>query len=282
MRRLNPFEVRAAHGPSPPATVIYRREGLASMAFDVEGARKALVAQLKSASPAKPSPKAQSYLGSPVPVLGVRVPRLRAMVSGFRKAHRDLSVGELNRFASLLWKGSTFEERALAISLLDAYSKILNDASWKILDRWAGEATGWGLCDWLGLGPLAKVVHSEPVRVREILRWTKSENPWRRRIAVYAMRDFVFAGELDPPFQVFERLLYDDEFWVQRAVGTWLRESWKKDRRRTEAFLRSHIAGLPAVTITVASERAPKAFRQELRRKARSAVEVEKASSQPR
>jgi len=252
--------------------VIYRRAGFAVMAFDVVRTRKALVSQLKSAAPTNPSRKAQSYLGSPVPVLGVRVPRLRAMVSAFRKAHRDLPVNELNRLATSLWKGSTFEERALAIRLLDAHSRILDDASWKILDRWAGEASGWGLCDWLGLGPIAKVVHSQPGRYREIVRWTKSENLWRRRIAVYAIRDFVFAGELDPAFEVFERLLYDDEFWVQRAVGTWLRESWKRDRKRTEAFLREHARGLPPVTITVATERAPKAFRDELRLRAKAAI----------
>jgi 3-methyladenine DNA glycosylase AlkD len=256
--------------------VIYRCAGLAVMAFDAERTRKTLVSRLKSAAPTKSSPKAQSYLGSPVPVLGVRVPRLRAMVSAFRKAHRDLPVNQLNRLAATLWKGPTFEERALAISLLDAYPRILDDASWKILDRWAGEASGWGLCDWLGLGPIAKVVHSQPGRYREIVRWTKSENLWRRRIAVYAMRDFVFAGELNPAFGVFERLLHDDEFWVQRAVGTWLRESWKRDRKRTEAFLREHAGGLPPVTITVATERAPKAFRQELRREAKAAVRVAK------
>jgi 3-methyladenine DNA glycosylase AlkD len=190
------------------------------------------------------------------------------MVSAFRKGHRDLEVGDLNRLACSLWEGSTFEEKAIAISLLDAYSKILNEASWEILDAWAGQATGWGLCDWLALGPLAKIVHSQPERFREIVRWTKSENPWRRRIAVYSMRDFVFAGELDRPFKIFERLLYDDEFWVQRAVGTWLRESWKRDRPRTEAFLKEHVRGLPPVVITVATERAPKTLRQELRRRA--------------
>jgi 3-methyladenine DNA glycosylase AlkD len=197
------------------------------------------------------------------------------MVSAFRKGHRDLEVGSLNRLASSLWDGSTFEEKALAISLMDAYSRLLDEKSWEILDRWAGEATGWGLCDWLGLGPIAKIVHSRPGRFREILRWTTSENPWRRRIAVYAMRDFVFAGELEPPLRIVERLLYDDEFWVQRAVGTWLRESWKKDPVRIEAFLREHARGLPSVTITVATERAPKAFRQELRSKAKPAIQTD-------
>ena len=108
-------------------------------------------------------------------------------------------------------------------------------------------------------------MRARPERFADLLRWTKAKNVWRRRIAVYAVHDFVFAGELDEPFQVLERLLYDEEFWVQRAVGTWLRESWKKDRARTEAFLRSHVRGLPKVVITVATERAPKTLRDELR-----------------
>jgi 3-methyladenine DNA glycosylase AlkD len=246
------------------------------MAFDMEKTQEELASQLKQAAPSKPNPRAQSYLGSPVPVLGVRVPRLRAMVAAFRKAHRDLEVRDLNRLASSLWEGSTFEEKTLAISLFDAYPNLLDEGSWEILDRWTGEATGWGLCDWLGLGPIAKIVHSQLGRFREIVRWAKSENLWRRRIAVYAMRDFVFAGELDRPFQVFERLLYDDEFWVQRAVGTWLRECWKKDRKRTEALLREHARGLPPVTISVATERAPKTFRRELRQRANATSPVRK------
>ncbi len=249
---------------------MYDSAPLATMAFDARPARHGLFRQLKSvARPPKDRLAAQSYLGSPVPVLGVPVPKLRAIVAGFQKTHRDIDAGDLNRLASRLWDGSTFEEKATAISLLDAYPKTLNDASWHALDTWVDEATGWGLCDWLALGPIATIVHREPRRFREILRWTRSGNPWRRRIAVYATRDFVFAGELERPMQVFERLLYDDEFWVQRAVGTWLRESWKKDRRRIEALLRDHALGLPAVTITVATERASRAFRAELREKAK-------------
>jgi len=110
------------------------------------------------------------------------------------------------------------------------------------------------------------MARARPARFRDLQRWAKSGNPWRRRVAVYALHDWVLAGELDRPFRLLRALLYDEEFWVQRAVGTWLRECWKRDRRRTEAFLRAHVRGLPRVVITVATERAPKALREELRR----------------
>src|SRR5205814_407024 len=193
--------------------------------------------------------------------------RLRFSTSPSRSCRRRF---EPTRIVAL--GRSDLRGEALAISLLDAFGKSLDAESWRLLDAWAGESSGWGLCDSLALGPITKIVHSHPRRFREVVRWTKSENRWRRRIAVYAMRDFVFAGELDQPFDVFERLLFDDEFWVQRAVGTWLRESWKKDRERTAAFLSAHARGLPPVTITVATERAPKAFREKLRRDARAAT----------
>jgi 3-methyladenine DNA glycosylase AlkD len=111
------------------------------------------------------------------------------------------------------------------------------------------------------------MVHERPARLRELRRWTRSENIWRRRAVAYATYEFEKAGELDETLDLLERLLYDEEFWVQRAVGTWLRGCWTKDRRRIEAFLRKRVKGLPKVVITVATERAPKAFREELRRK---------------
>ena len=113
-------------------------------------------------------------------------------------------------------------------------------------------------------------MHAKPVRFRELLRWTRSANPWRRRIALYALHDFVLAKELDKPFRLLEKLVYDEEFWVQRAVGTWLRECWKRDEPHTKAFLRRHAKGLPAIVITVATERAPRAFREELRSTAKA------------
>ncbi len=236
------------------------------MPLDVDAAYAELVEQLQRAPRSSAPLNAQSYLGSPVPVLGVNVPTLRALLSAFLKKHRDLTPSDGNALAATLWSGPVFEEKALGIVLLDRSARILDDASWALADRWVDDATGWALSDTLASGPIAKMVHAKTARYRQVLRWTRSDNRWRRRASTYAMHDYVFAGELDKPLELLEKLVNDDEFWVQRAVGTWLRECWKQDRRRTEAFLRKHVRGLPRVVITVATERAPRSFRQELRR----------------
>ncbi len=237
------------------------------MSLDVRVAKNQLVEELRKAPRASAPADLRSYLGSPVPVLGLSVPTMRAVVAVFGKDHRTLTATEVNALAAALWSDPVFEEKSLGILLLGRYEKILGDDSWTLVEGWVDEATGWGLSDGLASGPVAGMVYAKPSRFRDILRWTRAQNIWRRRASTYALQRFVRAGELDKPFQLLEKLLYDEVFWVQRAVGTWLRECWKKDRRRTEAFLRRHARGLPRIVISVATERAPKAFREELRRK---------------
>ncbi len=234
--------------------------------MNVAANRRALVAAIGGNPKRGGNLALQDYVGSPYPVIGLTVPRMRAILGAFRKGHRDITAKELNALAAGLWRGPSFEEKTLGIMLLSSYAKILDAASWRLLDRWVDDCVGWGMCDAIGLGPIATMVYADPAKFRELLLWTKSPNLWRRRVALYALRDSVYAKELDNPLRVIQRLLYDDEFRVQRAVGTWLRECWKRDRRRTEAFLRSHVRGLPKIVITVATERAPKSFREELRR----------------
>lgn len=238
----------------------------APVGLHIEETRRQLVSRLQKFGRSQALKEVQAYVGSPYPVLGLTTPEMRSILRDFRTAHRHLGICEVNALASEMWTGTTYEEKAFAIALLDSYHRILDDDSWRLADSWIDTAIGWALSDSLASGPIASMVRAIPARYRDVFRWTRAKLFWRRRAATYAMHDFVLAGELAKPFELLEKLLYDKEFWVQRAVGTWLRESWKQDRRRTEAFLRKHVRGLPRVVITVATERAPKSFRDELRR----------------
>ena len=237
------------------------------MPLDVWVERQKIVGRLRLLARPGGDPKLQAYLGSPVPSLGLSIPQMRTVYREVDESHPDLRAQEAHLLAAALWSGETFEEKLFAIHLLSRHAEALDDRAWSLADSWVDEATGWALSDGLASGPISTMVRAEPKRFAEILRWTRAEHFWRRRASTYALNELVRAGELDKPFRLLERLLYDEEFWVQRAVGTWLRECWKRDPKRTEAFLRKHVKGLPPVTITVATERASKALREELRRK---------------
>lgn len=236
------------------------------MRSGIEEQRAALVKELHKHSKPRGDFPLQAYLGSPYPVLGLSTPRIRKIIAEFAKAHHDLPITRLNALASSLWKGATFEEKILAIGLLNRFHKILDERTWRMMDAWVEQAKGWALCDSLGSGPISTMLNKDRSKFRDVLKWTSANNFWRRRISAYALRDMVYEKSLKQPFTLLEKLLYDEEFWVRRAVGTWLRECWKRDRKRTQAFLLKHAKGMPRVTTTVATERAPKNFREKLRR----------------
>jgi 3-methyladenine DNA glycosylase AlkD len=212
----------------------------------------------------------RNYLGSPVPVLGVYTAELRKVVRGVHSRNPGLSESELLELVGRLWQGDTFDERIAAIELVQRYHRFTGDRVWQTLDEWVDSATGWGLSDSLAGGPVSRLLDEDPRRLSEVRRWASSPNMWRRRASLYAMNRWIRSGRLDPAFALFERLYRDPELWVQRAVGTWLRESWKVDRDRTRTFLLERAVRLPAVTVTVATERAPKSFRSKLRALSRS------------
>jgi 3-methyladenine DNA glycosylase AlkD len=232
----------------------------------VRGEERRLVAKLRLLAEPAGTDALRSYLGSPVPVLGVRVPDLRKLVREESGRLGPRSRADARALVRRLWKGAWFEERLVAIELLDRSPLRFDKSTWDLAARWVDTATGWALSDSLASGPIAKRVAARPERFADLLAWTGSPNLWRRRAATYALRGWVRTGELGRPFALLERLLDDPERWVQRAVGTWLRECWKKDRPATERFLRREVRRLAPVTITVATERAPRRFREELRR----------------
>jgi 3-methyladenine DNA glycosylase AlkD len=207
----------------------------------------------------------QDYVGSPLPTLAVPAPDLHRIVGEFRRRNGPRTSAELRPLLERLWSGATFEERIVAIELLDRYVEAHDRAAWRLAGSWVDEATGWGLSDSLAAGPIARMVADEPRRFSDVLRWTRSRNLWRRRASTYALHDLVLDSDLDRPFILLRRLEADPEFWVQRAVGTWLRECWKKDARRTERFLRDRAHMIATVALTVATERAPRSLRAELR-----------------
>jgi 3-methyladenine DNA glycosylase AlkD len=242
-----------------------RSPGARLSAAALAAERRRLAAALVAAGRPDKHFDLQHYVGSPVPALGVYTKDLRAVARSFRHRFPGVDLRDLHALADRLWHGRVFEERLLACELLVAERRRWTDESWDVATAWIDTAEGWGLCDTLGNELLGRMVDVAPSRLTEVRGWVRSPNPWRRRVAVYALGRRIRAGDLDAPFAFLTALRRDPDPWVQRAVGTWLRECWKVDPGRTEAFLLRYARELPAVVRSVATERAPQRFRDRLR-----------------
>src|SRR5207245_7181702 len=94
-----------------------------AMALEIGAAKKRIAGQIRNAPKVASPADLESYVGSPVPVLGLSVPTMRAIVAAFATAHKRSTATELNALAAALWSGRVFEEKSLAILLLGRYER---------------------------------------------------------------------------------------------------------------------------------------------------------------
>jgi 3-methyladenine DNA glycosylase AlkD len=73
---------------------------------------------------------------------------------------------------------------------------------------------------------------------------------------------FLRAGELEPTYEMAERLLNDDHDLIHKAVGWMLREMGKRDPGLLRAFLQEHSSKMPRTALRYAIEKLPERERK--------------------
>ncbi len=89
----------------------------------------------------------------------------------------------------------------------------------------------------------------------------KSKNPMKRRTAIVSTYYFIRKNETDETFKIAEILVNDKDEYVQKAVGSWIREAGKKDDEKLKIFLNKHATQMPRVMLRHAIEKFDKKTR---------------------
>jgi 3-methyladenine DNA glycosylase AlkD len=112
--------------------------------------------------------------------------------------------------------------------------------NWDMVDRAAPSVVGGYLAD----------------KPRAVLdRLARSKNPWERRTAIVSTYHFIRHGDVGDTFRIAELLVNDDHDLVQKAVGSWVREAGKRDRKRLLRFLDDHAGTMPRTMLRYALEK---------------------------
>jgi 3-methyladenine DNA glycosylase AlkD len=83
----------------------------------------------------------------------------------------------------------------------------------------------------------------------------KSKNPMERRTAIVSTYFFIRKNEIEDTFNIAEILINDSDDYVQKAVGSWIREAGKRDENRLKGFLDTYADSMPRVTLRYAIEK---------------------------
>jgi 3-methyladenine DNA glycosylase AlkD len=216
---------------------------------------------LKDGGSAPHSEEVQHFFKEVVKSRGWYTAELRKFAVRFRRSIvRERGTDFLVQVADELFSGQILEEKVMAVFLLEKQTKNFGDHEFQLFASWLDRVSSWADHDALAHYLLAPMVASDPARCREVFRWAKSPNRWRRRASCVAL----IRGERERQFfaqvvRLSNQLLQNEEEddMVLKGLGWLLRESAKADPTPTVPYLMEIRNKAPRLVLRTACESLP-------------------------
>jgi len=176
---------------------------------------------------------------------------VRRVGASHSKAFESQSPKTLYRTVCSLLENGTWAHRVIAWELLasrrDAF-KLLSD---KEVEKMARGLNDWGSVDLFGVTVLGQAWREGLVSDHKIHSWAKSNDRWRRRLALVAtvplnLKSRGGKGDWDRTLQVCTMLLDDRDDMVVKAMSWALRELAKREPQIIAEFVDLHADRLAA------------------------------------
>ncbi len=184
--------------------------------------------------------------------VGLTVPNCRKVA----KKYKDLPLSKVK----LLIQSPIHEERLIALFIMRAQYKNNKDEIAKFYLANLAGVNNWDLVDSSAHYILGDYLFE---RDRSLLYdFAKSNNLWKRRIAIISTFKFTDQSEFKDALAIAEILLKDEHDLIHKAVGWVLREIGKKDLKVEEKFLEKHYKKMPRTMLRYAIEKFEEGKRQ--------------------
>ncbi len=182
-------------------------------------------------------PFMKRILATPFEVLGVMTPDSREIA----KKYKNLDIYEVYNLFDELWNSNIHEEKSLAIHILQQYKKQFNLETWKFLRQRLNKAVTWDHIDYLATDIFAEILLNNLFLMSEIKEMANSRNFWERRLAIESTMKMIKKNKIELTLRLAEKLIYDDNVYVQKGAGWMLREAGKKNRTMIREFIMMHL-----------------------------------------
>ena len=179
------------------------------------------------------------------PYLGLTNPQIADLVAQWRA---DLDSDDRVRLADHLWRTDIFEARVAAAKLLtQARIRPDDSAAWALIASWTPDFDSWAIADHACMAGQKRLV-ADPSRLDEVAEWVRSDHLWTRRAALvstlpWTKQNHPKAEEIAARERILgwcATLVRDHRWFIQKAIGWWLRDLSRHDAPRVRAFVAEH------------------------------------------
>lgn len=205
---------------------------------------KDLLQQIKILENPEKAIQHQSYHKSSREHWGVTMPQVDKLAKEFAKG---LPEKELLAMAEALWMTDLFDPMMCATKIVSLRAVKPSSQLWNMLKKFLEKVDGWALED--GLAHAAwKCILADPKLLDDLEGWKNHPNFWMRRATLVYTLPFAKPGK-DPERMLSWASHYttDPEWFMQKAIGWWLRVLGEHNPDRVLLFLKAHWPVLKSV-----------------------------------
>ena len=185
--------------------------------------------------------------------LGLTVPQVRSIAKENKGiSQKEIEVLIRSKFHEVRLCGlviltlqyKSAKQRKEKKSLFDLYMKAMN----------AGYINNWDLVDVTAPIIGEYLIDTDDPNVL-LHKLSKSKSLWQRRVSVVFTFAFIRAGDIEPTFEMAEKLLHDKHDLIHKAVGWALREAGKLNGIALRKFLSAHSHEMPRTMLRYSIEK---------------------------
>lgn len=209
-----------------------------------------LLARLRELGNRKRADWDKNYQKSSWEHWGVGAPQMTlAIREGLGSASEDILPISVR-----LWREPVWDLKIVAVRMLARKSVAPSEAVWQfVLDRMA-DLDGWAVADCMA-DVAKRCLTADPRRLDIVESWVESPHLWTRRAALVFTLPWTKNGESPERMLGWAaRLSTDPEWFIQKAIGWWLRELSKRNPERVRRFLAEQGGPLKGVARREASK----------------------------
>ena len=193
--------------------------------------------------------------------LGIVVPEQRKIAKMFS----DLELNDLQE----LLDSKIHEHRLISLFILvDKYKRADEQEKKEIFDFYLkntekGNINNWDLIDLSAPNIVGDFLLNKEKERKILSDFAKSENLWKKRVAILATFRFIKYKDLDDSLKLSEILLNNKHDLIHKAVGWMLREIGKRDENVLKEFLIKNHKKMPRTMLRYSIEKFPEDERKE-------------------
>jgi len=178
------------------------------------------------------------YMRDQFAFYGIKSPQRREILRSFLKEYGAPAIGDASEVVRALWELPEREQQYNALDILIRLQKKLQPDFLPTLKWLITTKSWWDTVDGLASNVSGTIFANFPeTGATAVQQWRSVDNIWLRRTTLLHQLKYKDKTNVPLLFSLIEENLYDDEFFIQKAIGWALREYSKTDETAVREFV---------------------------------------------